>query len=296
VRQPLFWLMAGVAAFLLLLSFFLPYFTLYPGDEYKMMKQLDHDIIMLAAAAFAVLAAGLSISAEIEGRTAVTLLSKPVSRRQFLLGKFAGLLLAADALTALTGWGLNWALYFKPLFEVEPIVDPWLLQLQPAIRAAVQGVLPTGEASSFVQGAALWLGDAALTVPGLVIGMGQVMVLLAVAVALATRLPMLVNLVICLSLFFLGHLAPVLVQLSEAWQRSEPNAVRYQMLHFMARLFDTFLPALDFFNMGPAILRDTPLEIGPFIGYVASVTGYAVLYSAVALLIGLILFEDRDLA
>ena len=41
---------------------------------------------MLASAAFGVLVAAVSISEEIEGRTAVTLMSKPVSRRQFLLG------------------------------------------------------------------------------------------------------------------------------------------------------------------------------------------------------------------
>ena len=50
------------------------------------------------------LAASMLISEEIEGRTAITLMSKPVSRRQFLLGKFVGLLLAALAMTGILSW------------------------------------------------------------------------------------------------------------------------------------------------------------------------------------------------
>ena len=56
------------------------------------------------------------------------------------------------------------------------------------------------------------------------------------------------------------------------------------------------LPGLDLFNLGPAIARDTPLPSGPFAVYVGMVALYAVLYSSIALLFGLILFEDRDLA
>ena len=59
-----------------------------------MMKQIGFDVVMLSAALFGVLAASMSISEEIEGRTAVTLMSKPVNRRQFLIGKFLGILMA----------------------------------------------------------------------------------------------------------------------------------------------------------------------------------------------------------
>src|SRR5206468_2383340 len=93
IRQPMFWLLFSAAVVLLALSPVLPYFTF--GEDYKMLREIGHDLTMLFSAAFAVIAASMSISEEIEGRTAVTLMSKPVSRRQFLLGKFAGILLAA---------------------------------------------------------------------------------------------------------------------------------------------------------------------------------------------------------
>jgi hypothetical protein len=296
IRQPLFWLLAGAAVFLLLVSLIVPYFTLRSEDEVKMVKQLGYDTVMLVAVAFGVIAASTSISEEIEGRTAVTLMSKPVSRRQFLLGKFVGILLAAVALMALAGWCLDWSLYAKPWLErLEQVPPVWLGQ-------AIAQYMPAGVAASFTLGVLDWLVNAVAASPGLVVGSGQVMVLLAVAVALATRMPMMVNLVLCLVLFFLGHLAPVLVQVSQsritefAKENAGQTSATLDLIHFVARLTDTLLPAFEFVNMGPAIVRDTPPEAGPFAVYIVSVFIYYAIYTAIVLLGGLLLFEDRDLA
>src|SRR5262249_7125597 len=94
-RQPLFWLIAAVVMIALFISMVIPYFTF--GEDFRMMKQLSFDMIKLSTMGFAVIAAAVSVSEEIEGRTAVTLMSKPVTRRQFLLGKYFGILLAALA-------------------------------------------------------------------------------------------------------------------------------------------------------------------------------------------------------
>jgi hypothetical protein len=64
----------------------------------------------------------------------------------------------------------------------------------------------------------------------------------------------------------------------------------------MGKLFDVVMPALEFFNMGPAVIRESPLDLWSFSLYVATIFGYAILYTAIALLVGLLLFEDRDLA
>jgi ABC-type transport system involved in multi-copper enzyme maturation permease subunit len=302
IRHPLFWLLFILAAAFLLISIFVPYFTF--GDDFKMMKHIGFDITMLFPGLFAVILASMSISDEIEGRTAITLMSKPVSRRQFLLGKFAGILLSAFFMTGLLGWTLEWALYVKPFFEWMPdLSDPLQGQIQPSVAQMAQLVAPAGEAGHFINGMALWLTDTLTILPGLVIGFCQVMLLLAVAAALATRLPMVVTLVSCLMLFFLGNLAPVLVGWADGLQRNYKlehqgqTSAAYDLVRFIAKLFDTVAPALDYFNLGPAIVRgDQPLPLGDYLLYVFSVIGYALLYSAGALLFGLILFEDRDLA
>src|SRR5688500_5440445 len=104
-RQPMFWLITIGAATLIWLSVAVPYFTF--GDDYKMMKQIGFDVVMLSAVLFGVLAASMSISEEIEGRTAVTLMSKPVNRRQFLIGKFLGILMACLVMSLILSWWLS---------------------------------------------------------------------------------------------------------------------------------------------------------------------------------------------
>ena len=51
--------------------------------------------------------------------------------------------------------------------------------------------------------------------PGLALGFFEVTVLTSISVAISTRLPMLANLVVCILVFFLGHLSPVLVEVAE---------------------------------------------------------------------------------
>src|SRR3989440_7229517 len=117
----------------------IPYFTF--GDDFKMYRQLGLNMVMLATVLFCVLAASMSISEEMEGRTAVTLMSKPVTRRQFLLGKFVGILLAGVLMTLLLGWGLNWALYIKPYFDrLDDATDAMVLQVQAPVTPYGQEV------------------------------------------------------------------------------------------------------------------------------------------------------------
>src|SRR5439155_17893252 len=115
------WLIIGFAGGLMMFSPFLPYFTF--GEDFKMVHELGYDITMLAGVLFTVLAASMSISEEIEGRTAVTVMSKPVSRRQFLVGKFVGILLATLAMTILLGSVFAGIMRFKFWFEGEPLPD-----------------------------------------------------------------------------------------------------------------------------------------------------------------------------
>jgi hypothetical protein len=289
-RQPMFWLLVVATAILLFVSMVIPYFTF--GDDFKMMKQLGFDMVMLATALFCVLAASISVSEEIEGRTAVTLMSKPVTRRQFLLGKYFGILLAGWLMTLILGWVLNWALYFKPYFDkLDDASDPLVAQVQAWVTPAIQSVGVGPEAQAFLKGVGAWAGETLANLLGLLLGFGQVMVLLAVATSLATRLTMVVNIVICLVVFFLGHLSPVLVQ---AAQQLKGGVLA--LVSFLARLFDILLPSLEFASTSQVFLRETPLDAAAFARYVGSVFGYYGIYAAIVLLVGLILFEDRDLA
>lgn len=291
-RQPMFWVLLLAVVVAMFFSAIIPYFTF--GDDYKMMKQLGFDMVMLSTMLFCVLFASMSISEEIEGRTAVTLMSKPVTRRHFLLGKFFGILLAGWFMTVLMSGALIIFLALQvthgerlPNETGDAMVANFQATIAPPLQSLVAG--PTGKA--FVRGVAGWEAESITNLLGHLMGFGQVMVMLAIAASLATRLTMIVNLVCCLVVFLLGNLSGVLVQ---AAQQLKGGALA--LVGFLARLFDILLPSLEFASTNQVYIRETPLDVGPFAAYVGSVLGYFTLYTAIALLVGLLLFEDRDLA
>ncbi|MFL5242458.1 MAG: ABC transporter permease [Gemmataceae bacterium] len=286
LRQPMFYLLAAVAMGLMVLAPFIPYFTF--DEDFKMMQELGFDTIMLLPLLMGVIAASMSISEEIEGRTAITLMSKPVSRRQFLLGKFAGILLATLVLTAILGWFFNWVLLYKRWLDRMDPVAPL-----PDLTGWMGSLVGTSQAADFVRGMRLWFSEEWAIAPGLILGFGKVMVLIAIAVSLATRLPMIVNLIVCLTIYFLGHLTSVLQDI--AARRNQGETVG-KLLSFSSQAFDIFMPRLDLFSLGPALVLDRPLTEPDFLKYTAEVFGFSVIFTGVALLVGLVLFEDRDLA
>jgi ABC-2 family transporter protein len=307
VRQWVFWLVLLSAVAMMAFSILVPYFTF--GEDYLMVKQLGYDTIMLAAVLFGSLTASLSISEEIEGRTAITVMSKPVSRRQFMLGKFAGIVLAALFMFGILG----------VMFENVLLVKHWWDKLDSISNESIKesvtvaehiGVVVTpawvniqladwslpAATTDLLRGLGQWTAHSMDTLPGLALCYSQVLVLVALAVTLATRVPMVVNITSVVVVFFLSHLTPALLALADRGQKENPNSTVSRLVGFVARVFDTLLPDLGSFAMNPALLSDAPPPAGLFFQYVASVTLYGVLYTAIVLLLGLILFEDRDLA
>lgn len=304
VREWVFWLIVILAAVAMGFSVFLPYFTF--GEDYLMVKQLGYDTIMLAAVVFGTLVASLSITEEIEGRTAITVMSKPITRRQFMLGKFAGIILAALFMFGLLGVYFEGTLVAKHWWDkldpISQVVESETAQPRIGVVATplwvartVEGLGLPGQITDVLRGVGQWLAHTLDTLPGLVLCYSQVMVLVGLAVALATRVPLVVNVIAVASVFVLAHLTPVVVYIAGKSQGPQATAGS-QLLGFVAGVFDTVLPDLRSFSMDPALLSDAPPPAMLFAQYVGSVTVYGVIYTAIVLLFGLILFEDRDLA
>ncbi len=283
IRQPMFWLLTFLGMLGMVVSIVIPYFTF--GEDLKMVKEISYALTMMIPAMFAVISSSVSVSEEIEGRTAVTLLSKPINRRDFLLGKFLGIMLAAMVMTMMMGYVLVWVHlakfnydFMQGVTQVPP--DPeWLTSL---VARTYERTTP----GDLVRGLGLWLRDAEEAIPGLIIGFGQVATLLAVSVAMATRMPMVVNVSLCLVVYLLGHLAPIMTEVSQG----------LALVQFVAQLFELLLPGLQLFDVSTAIVRETPPDPARYALYTFNVALYAAIYTAIALLSGLILFEDRDVA
>jgi hypothetical protein len=120
-------------------------------------------------------------------------------------------------------------------------------------------------------------------VPGLVLAVLETIVFAAIGVALSTRLPMVPNLVTCGAIYALGHLTPLLIK---------STLGRFEIVQFFGRFVATILPVLDHFSVQAGFERSAvvPLE------YLLWALVYCALYSTVAMLLALVLFEERDLA
>jgi ABC-type transport system involved in multi-copper enzyme maturation permease subunit len=259
IRQPAFFVMAVFAGALLIATIFVPYFTF--GEDIKMYKDTGLTTILSASLLLALLTASSTVAEEIEGKTAITLLSKPINRRQFIIGKFIGIELGVLALYLLLGALFAAGLWYKYAYD---------------LRESAGGIAENSKR----------LAQVMQILPGLVLGFFEVTILASISIAISTRMPMLVNLVVCLLIFFLGHLSPVLVEVSSQGQVNE-------LVAFMARLFAWVLPSLEFFNASSSISTGAVI---PWFGYVLPALGFCVLYSGAALLFAFLLFEDRDLA
>src|SRR5215510_16495833 len=91
VRQPIFLLlMTASPVFEIFLA--TPYYFAF-GDEPKLVKNSTLAVMLLAGLLGAVLSASSSLARELRTGTALAVLTKPVGRAQFLLAKYAGLIL-----------------------------------------------------------------------------------------------------------------------------------------------------------------------------------------------------------
>ena len=259
IRRSSFFVLAGIAGILLILTIFVPYFTF--GEDIKMYKDTGLATISFFCLLLALLTASSSVAEEIEGKTAITLLSKPINRRQFIIGKFIGIEIGVLALFLVLGGLFAFGVWYKTGYDLRE--SPGSSEMLSRKWQQIAQILP-----------------------GLVLGFAEVTLLAAVSVAISTRLPMLVNLVVCISIFLLGHLTPILVEASR-------QAGANELVQFMARLFSKVLPMLEYFNAGPSISTGS---IIPWVGYVLPALLYCVMYSGAAIFFAFLLFESRDVA
>jgi hypothetical protein len=127
VRRPLFAMMLAVASIIVLLS---PAFAAFSfNDSYKLVVDLSFSTMLTAAFVISVIISSTVMSEEIESRTALTVLAKPVSRTRFLIGKFIGV--------AAVGWIAVWTLGLLSLLVARGAMADTFLLPDPHYRQVV---------------------------------------------------------------------------------------------------------------------------------------------------------------
>jgi ABC-type transport system involved in multi-copper enzyme maturation permease subunit len=254
--QPLFLVLLLLGLVAIVIFVFLPFYTL--GEDTKSLKECGITVILVLAIFQGVWAASGSVADEIEGRTALTVLSKPIQRRSFVLGKFVGIFWVLLLMFFILGTVLLFAVSYKPLFEARE----------------------TSETVPQWQGCFL---EVSRTIPGLVMALMQATVLSAISIAVSTRMPQLANFAICFGIYLVGNLTPTLVGSSEQ---------QFEIVRFVAQLIAVVIPMLDHYSMQAAIDANNAIPFSLLCGNLV----YTGLYVALSMFIALLFFEDRDLA
>jgi ABC-type transport system involved in multi-copper enzyme maturation permease subunit len=256
LSQPLFYVLLSLGAFLLIALPFVPFNTF--GEDLKVLKDSGLQLIMALSILMVVWTSSVSISEEIEGRIALTLLSKPLGRPHFVLGKFLGIVAPVALMFVVLGALFLSSVSYKVVFESRETATP-----DPTVQDCIREIEQIA--------------------PGLLLAFMEAVVLTAIGVAISTRLPMVPNLILCASVYLLGHLTPTLVAAASS---------QFEIPFFVAELLAILLPSLETFNIYAAIAAGNEVSLD----YLGAAAVYCLLYTAVAMLLALLLFEDRDLA
>ena len=307
--MPAYAIVLAVAMCLIALS---PWFTMFSlGNNTRLVKEMGLATVQLAGLLIAALSASASVSREIESHTATTVLSKPVGRIEFILGKYVGLVMALGVAFFLLTITLLLAGRHGTLDTVRdtydwPIVVLGVLALLLALiigfignyflgwhfgATCVWAAVPLFSLATF----AICFVDknwspqpfGARFDPQLVIGsvlvLFAILVITAVALAASTRLKIVGTLLICVAVLVAGLLSDYFLD-QAAKDRGTGG--------WLAWLAHSLLPNFQHFWVGDAIIQEMAVPVG----YLLLALGYAALYSTGALAFALLMFQERELA
>lgn len=305
VRQPVFLLLMTVSV---LFEMFLavPYYFAF-GDEPKLVENSVLGVMFLSGLFGAVLSASSSLAREIRSGTALAVLSKPVSRVQFLLAKFAGLAGALTVLTYVNTVGI--LLASRMAFDAYGKTD------LPAI-----GIFTTGIAVAYVFGGfsnfflrRTFVSDAVFAMvvcctlaafvvfrfttqqeslgttaevnwnllPAAILILFALWILAAIALACSTRFDTIPTLAICSAVFLIGLMSDYFfgrrAEHGEWWASTLYSVIPNWQLFWFADAIETGRNTFQWAYVGKAL-------------------AYAVCYACAALSVGAALFQERELS
>jgi len=282
VVQPIYALLIALGAAILVIFALLPFFTL--GEDAVMYKSVGLDVVLLVVLISTLFATSKSIYEEIEDRTMLTLMSKPVQKWEVLIGKYLGIILAALMAVAILGLIFGLGVWSR-------IPGDYMLRTSTTDERELRQIWDMRV--MFVSG----------LIPALVLIWMQISVLAAISVAISTRVSLVVNLPAVIILYIAGNLTRFMFPLS-----SGPLEHRSAMLKGLAWIGGNVLPFLTTFDIrnrtvfstiavpGTSYAHDlSAVSLWGIWAYVGVAGIYAIAYSLFALSAGMFLFQSREL-
>ena len=308
IRQPIYVVLIVVGTIGLWLNPQLAAYTL--EDDNKMMIDLGLSLLFLIGLLMAAFTATGVLTAEIENRTVLTVVSKPVARPLFVLGKFIGVAgaLAVAYITLATTFLLNvrhavlqtasdkidWpvilfagaAIFLAALIAtLGNYLYAWVFtstfvfvyaELNFVAYVLVLVIDKQWQFQSITAEFTANDGHLVQLLISLLLLFEAIVMLSAVAIAVSTRLGQVMTLVVCFAVFLLGLVS------NSIYHRYEEN--------FFARLFFWLMPNLQYLWQADALTAGHDI---PFY-HVLLVSSYSMLYVAALLCLSVSLFQTRE--
>jgi ABC-2 type transport system permease protein len=311
LRQPIYAVVVFLTWMMLVMNVALSAFSL--DDDTKLLLDLGLSTLLLSGLLLAAFCASGAVSGEIEDRTVLTIVSKPISRATFLMGKFVGLnaaLLMAYYLSSVifvftvrhrviqsTGqpydgpvllFGISAVLIALLVAGVGNYLFRWhfsstLLKLAvPLITLALVLVGFIGRHWEFQRfGADFASTSGAGTLPALIAALVliymAILMISGVALAASTRLGQIMTLLICTGFFLLGLVSNYVFG-------------RFAETHWLASILYRATGNLQPFWITDALTQGHSVTLG----YAVTAIAYGLLYTAGLLSLAIALFQTRE--
>jgi ABC-type transport system involved in multi-copper enzyme maturation permease subunit len=304
MRQPVFLLLTTASASFSVFLASIPYFGL--GGEFRMVKDSAMAVMFMTGLFGVVISASASVAHEIRSGTALAVLSKPVGRAQFLLGKYLGLAGAVAVLSYVN----TVAVLMASRMAFDAYGDADLRSLGIFLGAVALAYAAGGFSNYFLRrnftsdalmalvvlitlGAAIMFSGGAVVdrageahnvdwrlIPATVLIFLALLLLASVALACSTRLDIIPTLAVCTGVFLLGLISDYLFG-----QRAEQGS-------WWAAALYAAVPNWQLFWMADALDGTNSIPWS----YVGKAAGYVAAYLGAMLALALLMFEDRDLS
>jgi hypothetical protein len=308
VRQPVFVIILAGGALLIGLSPSFATFSLM--NDIKLVKDMGLATILLTGLLQGTFCAAHVVSSEVENKTVLLVLSKPVSKAQFVLGKYLGVAAALAASTYLLTLvllltirvGVPEAAWVK---LHRPVISGEIFALSAAVVIALlANYFHDRSFCSSCFGYSLLSFTFVFILLGFVnsdLGFQKfcadvdvqvinasylillaVLTVAAVAIALSTRFSLVLSVVLCVCIFTLGLLSDHIFG----------SRTENLLLSGLARIGYALVPNMQVFWVADAVVAGETIPGR----YLFGATGYGVLYQMAMLTAAVVLFETREIA
>src|SRR5882672_259509 len=271
-RRPLYYILLFTFAFAIFGSKFLTLFSFY--QEMNMVREMGMATITFWGFIVVVITSGLIVTQELEDRTAVTLLSKPIRRTDFLLGKFAGLVLALiPGIVVLSGvlFLTLWMMAYPRL----PVHDRDLMLAGHDGRSPLMTVWRiTWE--NFI------LRQSGVVLEGALLSFFQTAVLAAVAVSFSAFFPTVVSVGATTLVFIFGNVS--------SYMLASVENLKVGALTTAGRAASYLVPNLGYFNLQMYFSEGKIISLQ----YLGLSCAYTALYVTAVFLVSCSLFQKRE--